>query len=69
MHFCANCNGTFSMIELNDDGETYTIHLHENDKPVDVKVDWTTLEKLGDAIQIQMIMRDKFTIEPFEEEI
>lgn len=65
---CGFCNGTAGMIELNDDGKTYTIHLHEDDKPVPVKVDLKTLMKLSDAITMQLfITRKEQGYEPIED--
>lgn len=57
MSFCGTCDGTVGMINLNDDGTTYTIHLEDikgEHHPIQVNV--TTLEKLRSAINIQMFM-------------
>lgn len=61
------CSGITRIVELNDDGETYTIHLHSEGKEVSLKVDAQTLKDLSAAIQIQMFISSKdLTYEPID---
>lgn len=64
---CGFCNGIGSMVQLNDDGVTYDVHLHTKDGEISLNVELETLKNLSDAISIQLMISDKRSIVPFED--
>ena len=59
MFKCATCDGTAGMIEMNDDGETFTLHINDTEgNHHEIKIDRETLDKFGDAVKIRQTVAE-----------
>jgi hypothetical protein len=61
---CANCEGVTNIITLGDDGETFTLHLHDTEgEAATVLIDRKEFDRLDAALRLQKEMNKVLSYE------